>query len=97
MDLYFDILLELYKAHGELIFENPSIIKEEMSGYSNVERSKVYALSSAIEEKVPVTLRDSGSLSEEDLNLIGKGFAEGTGIKEELAVWAVNTLYRLIR
>jgi len=97
MDLYFDILLELYKAHGELIFENPSLIKEEMSGYSNVERSKVYALSSAIEEKVPVTLRDSGSLSEEDLNLIGKGFAEGTGIKEELAVWAVNTLYRLIR
>ncbi len=97
MDFYFDILLKIYKTHGELIFENPSIIKEELADYSNVERAKIYALASAIEEKIPLTLRDSGSLSEEDLNLIGKGFAEGTGIKEELAVWAVFTLDKLIR
>ncbi len=97
MDYYIELLLNLYRSHGELLFENPSIIKEEMAGFANVEKSRVYALASAIEEKVPVTLRDMGNLSEEDLELVGKGFAEGTGIKEELATWAVRVIYSAIQ
>ncbi len=97
MDYYIEILLGLYKSHGELLFENPSVLKDEMTGIQNVEKSKIYALASAIEEKVPITLRDAGSISDDDLNLISKGFAEGTGIKEELANWAVRTLNTFIR
>jgi len=97
MDYFVQALIELYKSHGESLLESPSLAKEELSTRQNIEKSKIYAIASAIEEKIPVTLRDSNPLTDEDLDLIIRGFAESTGIKEELAKWAITTLYEFVK
>lgn len=96
-DVFVQLLVELYKLHGDSVFENPQIVKEAAQGTVPGEKAKINALCSALEEKVPLTLKGLGSLSSEDLELVWKGFAEGTGIKDELARWVVELLNKVLR
>jgi len=96
-DIFVKFLLDLYKAHGEQIFEDENLIRESAQKTFPDEKAKVRALVSALEEKLPLTLRESGSLTEEELNLVWKGFAESTGIREELAKWCVDVLNTVIK
>ncbi|MEO0258844.1 MAG: hypothetical protein ABIM32_05425, partial [candidate division WOR-3 bacterium] len=84
-DVFAQLLIDLYKLHGDLVFENQQLVKEAAQGVIPSEKAKINAIASAIEEKVPLTLKELGSLGKDELELVWKGFAEGTGIKEELA------------
>ncbi|MEO0236040.1 MAG: right-handed parallel beta-helix repeat-containing protein [candidate division WOR-3 bacterium] len=96
-DVFEQLLIDLFKLHGDLVFENPQLVKEAAQGVIPSEKAKINAVASAIEEKVPLTLKESGTLGKDELELVWKGFAEGTGIKEELARWAVELLDSVLR
>ncbi|MGB9910395.1 MAG: right-handed parallel beta-helix repeat-containing protein [Candidatus Hydrothermia bacterium] len=96
-DVFVQLLIELYKLHGDSVFENPQIVKEAALGTVPGEKAKINALCSALEEKVPLTLKGLGSQNSEDLDMVWRGFAEGTGIKDELARWVVELLNSVLR